>query len=444
MAVDLNRNRFESEGGVTLADVQNNARFEASSVSVSAGVGSQLGNSGAGVGTDKGSTRSTTVAAISGIAGHTSARTGDAETGLLPIFDKARVKAEVDAQVAITLAFTQAAPKAVASYAGSQERAIKQALETETDPARRAELQSELTKWEEGGQYRVALHTVAGALVGGVGGAMGAAASSAGANLLGDLQDGIEQGLKDLGVNSALAKGIAQGATALTAAGMGAVVGGGAGAATGASVDANNRQLHPDERKLAQELAEKSKGRYTAEQIENALRNAGNTQTGESVVAGMVVDPAQRDAIYDKGAVWTVGESGTLVQVLPPQPDAELVVYIRQNTGQTYDWYTPSRGGIANDPNIPRDRLTGRPLDDQGRYSQTVVLDGKVYEPKYHPCATTDCIRTGANLDMADPSSQAYVKALDKQVFKDIGKGATVGSLVTPVGVPGRCLEEWG
>ena len=40
---------------------------------------------------------------------------------------------------------------------------------------------------------------------------------------------------------------------------------------------------------------------------------------------------------------------------------------------------------------------------------------------------------------MSDPGTQAYVKALDQQVFKDIGTGATVGTLVTPVG-PGSTL----
>ncbi|PZO11784.1 MAG: hypothetical protein DCF26_20525 [Burkholderiales bacterium] len=88
--------------------------------------------------------------------------------------------------------------------------------------------------------------------------------------------------------------------------------------------------------------------------------------------------------------------------------------------------------------------MTGQPLDGKGRYSQTVVLDGKLYEPKYLPCATTDCLRMGVNLDMSDPATYAYVKALDRQVFKDIGTGATIGSLVTPVGVGGAVLTGVG
>jgi len=45
---------------------------------------------------------------------------------------------------------------------------------------------------------------------------------------------------------------------------------------------------------------------------------------------------------------------------------------------------------------------------------------------------------------MSDPQTQAYVKALDAQVFKDIGTGATVGTLVTPVGVAGAVLTAVG
>jgi len=205
-----------------------------------------------------------------------------------------------------------------------------------------------------------------------------------------------------------------------------------------------NRQLHPNERALAKRLAQKSGGKYTAEEIENALRTAGNNKTGESVVAGMVVDPSLRDAIYDKGAVWTTGADGWLVQVLPPQPDADLSAFIKQNTGETYGWYTPSSGGMPSNSNAPRDRLTGQPLDEKGRYSQTVVLDGKAYEPKYHPCATAECIRTGVNLDMSDPDTQAYVKALDAQVFKGIGRGATLGIVAFSTGVVAATLGGVG
>ena len=63
VAVDEQRNDFHREGGVELEDVHNEARYEAKS-------------------------SSTARAGISNIAGHKDARTGDAETGLAPIFGR--------------------------------------------------------------------------------------------------------------------------------------------------------------------------------------------------------------------------------------------------------------------------------------------------------------------------------------------------------------------
>lgn len=294
----------------------------------------------------------------------------------------------------------------------------------DTDP-------EEAAKWDEGGIYRSLAHAVVGGLTGGAAGAAGAGLAALSAEAINQLTEDMPDGVRNL-----VGVGIA--------AGIGAIAGGSAGAATAFNADVNNRQLHPNERALAKRLAQKSGGKYTAEEIENALRTAGNNKTGESVVAGMVVDPSLRDAIYDKGAVWTTGADGWLVQVLPPQPDADLSAFIKQNTGETYGWYTPSSGGMPSNSNAPRDRLTGQPLDEKGRYSQTVVLDGKAYEPKYHPCATAECIRTGVNLDMSDPDTQAYVKALDAQVFKGIGRGATLGIVAFSTGVVAATLGGVG
>lgn len=159
----------------------------------------------------------------------------------------------------------------------------------------------------------------------------------------------------------------------------------------------------------------------------------------------MVVDPTTRDDIYDKGAVWTPGNDGKLVQVIPPEPSEALMGFIQANTGSTYSWYAQSFGEVGTPPNnAPRDKLTNLPLDAQGRYSKTVVVDGKPYAPKFHPCATVQCMEGGRNLDLNDPGTQAYVKALDQQVLKDIGKGATLASLVTPVGAGGAVLSGVG
>ena len=133
---------------------------------------------GIGLGSSKGQASSTSTAGISGIAGDTAAITGQASTGLSPLFDADKVQREINAQVVITQAFSQEAPKAVASYAASQSNALRAQASNEPDAAKKAELQAQAKDWDEGGVYRIALHTAAGALGGGLSGAAGAAASA--------------------------------------------------------------------------------------------------------------------------------------------------------------------------------------------------------------------------------------------------------------------------
>ncbi|UDF33555.1 UNVERIFIED_ORG: hypothetical protein LHJ69_13070 [Shinella sp. XGS7] len=140
-------------------------------MSVGVGAGTQPGKgaqlSGAGIGADHGSASSTSTAGISGVAGNTAARTGDAQTGLKPIFDKDKVRQEVNAQVAVTSEFGKQIIPVAAKTA--DQRAID---------LRRQGNEDEAKKWDEGGIYRNGLYTALGALTGGVGGALRAAASA--------------------------------------------------------------------------------------------------------------------------------------------------------------------------------------------------------------------------------------------------------------------------
>ena len=256
-AVGNGVNQFESAGGLGLIDIGNSASFEAKGSSVSMGVSSTKPTGSAGMGSDKGSASSTTVASISGIAGNKTARTGDAETGIAPIFDKERVKDDINAQVTITAAFSQQAPKAWADHAeAKQKEALKRGDEAEA------------AKWGEGGEYRSAGHAVLGLLSGGAAGAAGAFTSATLMPEIGKLIDD-----NDLPVQVKQALGMVSSAT------LGGIVGGQAGAGMAFGVDTNNRQLHPGERKLAQDLAKKSGGKYTAQQIEEQMRLMGNSTT---------------------------------------------------------------------------------------------------------------------------------------------------------------------
>ena len=166
-AIDNNKNSFETGGTLTMSDIQNTARYEAAGYDVTIGVGSSRGSTSAGVGSDKGQADSTSKAGISGIAGDAKARTGDEETGIKPIFDKDRVRDDVNAQIAITAEFGKQGAKAVGTYA--DQRAAQLRLEGNEEEAK---------LWDEGGRYRIAMHALLGGLSGGAGGAAGAATSA--------------------------------------------------------------------------------------------------------------------------------------------------------------------------------------------------------------------------------------------------------------------------
>ena len=191
-----------------------------------------------------------TQSAISGMAGNTAARTGDAETGINKIFDADRVQKEINAQTQITQLFGQQAPKAAAEFAQNRAKALR--AEGNEDEAK---------QWDEGGAYRVVLHTTIGALSGGSSGAAGGFASASTAPLLNAFQDQLTQSLKDAGANDKVAQSAGQLIASLTVAGIGAAASGGsvAGAAVAFNIDANNRQLHPTEAQRIKQLAQGDK-----------------------------------------------------------------------------------------------------------------------------------------------------------------------------------------
>ena len=143
-AVDNNKNSFTTGGALSITDIQNTASFKGTAVGGTVGVGSELGKSGAGVGNKSGNASSTTTAGISGIAGNTAVRTGDAETGLKPIFDADKVQKEINAQVTITTAFTQQAGRAVGDYAENQRQQLKERIKQATTDEEKQQAQQAL------------------------------------------------------------------------------------------------------------------------------------------------------------------------------------------------------------------------------------------------------------------------------------------------------------
>jgi filamentous hemagglutinin len=402
-AIDHNKNSFSTDGTLTTQDLQNQAAFEAKSVSVSISTG---GGGAGGYGSDSGSASSTSTAAISGIAGDSKARTGDAETGIKPIFDAAKVKQDIQLQTAVTAEFGRNASKAVGDYAEKQLKKAKENNDKESMDA-----------WKEGGSARVALHALVGGLSLGAKGALGATATSTAAPLINQLQTSMQEELVKAGFGQETAKAIAGLTGAGTAAVIGGAAGGVAGATTAFNADVNNRQLHPDERKKAAELAQKSGGKYTQEEIENAMRNAGSSALDETSTTGMIVKPNSGYDVepsfvpgtnkgvverpYDTGSVFRAGDNGQLVQVLPNNGsvDPGLAAFIAANTGgaQTpYGWNDVQLGKVQPPTTDPNSGVLWRGLLGWGTGASQAGLAGSNDRPTDVPLdSTTDRVIQG-------------------------------------------------
>ncbi len=247
-AVEQNLNRFQTGGTLTVSDLHNQASYSASSSSVNLGTGfSPQGKltpqgTSAGFGKDSGQASSVTQSAISGMAGNTAARTGDAETGIKPIFDADRVQKEINAQTQITQLFGQQASKAIGDYAEQQKKqaqALRAQAEQERDPQRAAQLKAQAQQldrqWGDNGTLRLAAHTVVGALTGGAGGAAGAAAGTLTA-------PAVAKALQEAQVDPTLAQAL----TALASTAVGTAVGGSAGGVAALNEVANNYLSHAE------------------------------------------------------------------------------------------------------------------------------------------------------------------------------------------------------
>ena len=262
-AVTDKKNQFTSTGGVTTTDLQNKSALDASSVSVSLNTGSGSTGGMAGYGSVNDKQTSTTRAGITGVAGNTAARTGDASTGLKPVFTQAdveKINKSLSTQTAITSEFGKNSAKFVGDTAGKKQKELTDQASAakaagQADEASR--LTAEALLWAEGGAYRVSMHLVAGAMGGGVNGAAGAAASASTAGVMDKVQAQMQASLEAGGMNKEVAKATASLLTAGASAAIAGAAGGVQGATAGLNVDLNNRQLHPTEIKRIKDLAGK-------------------------------------------------------------------------------------------------------------------------------------------------------------------------------------------
>jgi filamentous hemagglutinin len=142
----------------------------------------------------------------------------------------------------------------------------------------------------------------------------------------------------------------------------------------------------------------------------------------------------------------TPGEDGTtryLIQQIPENTPPELISYIIEQTGGEDSPYRAPVYQLPPEeaaPGQPRDRLTGRPLDEEGRYTVSYVVDGKIYHVPHFSCGDAECVRRNANIDHSDPAAQEWERAVDAKALGDLGTVATVGVVMNPAGALGQAL----
>ncbi|BEP41579.1 hemagglutinin repeat-containing protein [Variovorax sp. V15] len=305
-AIDGKKNNFSTGGALTMTDLQNVSQSSGGSYSVSGGLSvgyttaptaatetapardmtaswtgpSNRPSGAAGVGSYSGNNQaSVTKSGISGIAGDQSVRTGDNTSAgtLIKDWNTQAIVKNVQAQAQITQQFNQNAAREIGTYSDKQR-----------DAALARGDKAEAAKWDEGGEYRVAAHTAAGALGGGVAGALGAGASAT-------LMPRVGQAIADLDLPAPVAQAVG----AATAAAIGGLVGGAPGAASAYSIDINNRQLHPTQGDAIRSRARSLAGTegLTAEQWESRLTQEALRLNDSTFADRYSEDPGARNIL---------------------------------------------------------------------------------------------------------------------------------------------------
>ena len=283
-------------------------------------------------------------------------------------------------------------------------------------------------KWGDGSPQKIALHAIVGGILSeAAGGTFETGALAAGANeaLVEQLSELVKA---DKNLELAASQLIGVAAAAWTDGNLART------AELTKNATAFNRQLHPDEKALAKRLSEQSDGKYTKEQIEDALRLSSNEKKGLVPSSDII---SSLEGIYDAGGIWIETSPGVFVQRLNHGIDSELVKYVAQNATD-YTWSDNLMGirPLDSTPvsNHKRDRLTGYALDEGGGYRVPVVIDNVAYAPRFHQCATYECQSSGANIDYSDLDTLRWMKAGNAKALSDVGWLLTIGAVISPAG----------
>lgn len=204
-------------------------------------------------------------------------------------------------------------------------------------------------------------------------------------------------------------------------------------------VTVENRFLSKREYELANTLAAKSNGKYTAEEIRNAMRHTQvqENEKYDSGVSSYVVDTSKVDDksfVDNSDGKLIVGQDGTgkgryIVQDIESIPLDESAKQYLLDQDLGYSFFK-----VPETTTVEIDFLTGKPINSQnGTYHVSHTIDGKSYVVDYHSCATPECVATNSNM-VKNAASDAFIDATSAKALDDASDLATKASLVTPAG----------
>lgn len=363
---DASKNAL-STGSLSFSDIRNQSHYDASSSGFSAGA--TTGDGGMNYSTH-GSTSGKNAGGAAPMLGQNDSGSDSATTksgvsaGTVTITDSANQKQDVASLNRDTtntngtvaklpdmqnLLSNQADMMAAASAAGE---AVSRRIGDYADKMMKDAVangdQAGVDAWKEGGANRALMQGAGAALVTGlaggnaVGGAAGAAVASIASGKLNELSSAIagSDPTGNANMNQALENIVAN----ALATGAGAAVGGESGAFSGYNVDRFNRQLHPEEKTLAKQLADRSGGKYTQAQIEDQMRIMGTSVNGASESGAPATLVGQMPT--DSGARWISGgataDGKPILTQITAQANPELQSYILAN------YNAASPGGVPS------------------------------------------------------------------------------------------------
>jgi hypothetical protein len=244
----------------------------------------------------------------------------------------------------------------------------------------------------------------------------------------------LQSALQSAGMSAEASQQVASLSTGALVATLGATAGGTAGAATAFNADMNNRQLHPDERRKAAELAEQARksgvrkpdgSAYTQADIEEQMRLMGFNGIAPGTVEVLTTPQAIEKNINDDPGMPKIVQGGVVVERLG-QINVDLQRFIVANTNPEIPL-----GYMMSTSSAPRVTTTNVPMS-----------------PATARCANGDlaCI-TGAGQQQNAPLPQqtreviADVAESTSRVAGVVAAGATVvGAQGGPYGRPAQTL----